>query len=129
MLKQQSSITIYPLPTKENKFRRFHLQQTNESLPFTFSVCSKQTEVAAFHEFRFLYTYVYICCRFKMKREAQAIFFNLFTVWSSCKGKFVICPFVDEETKGSYCSVSSPRRPHVEYKRMVLEHTHGLFIT
>ncbi len=27
------------------------------------------------------------------------------------------------------CFASSPRRPYVEYKRMVLEHTHGLFIT
>jgi hypothetical protein len=27
------------------------------------------------------------------------------------------------------CSVSSPWRPHIEEKRMVLEHTHGLFIT
>ncbi len=27
------------------------------------------------------------------------------------------------------CYTPSPRRPNVEYKRMVLEHTHGLFIT
>ncbi len=27
------------------------------------------------------------------------------------------------------CFVSSPWRPHIEDKRMVLEHTHGLFIT
>jgi hypothetical protein len=27
------------------------------------------------------------------------------------------------------CFASSPRRPDREYKRMVLEHTHGLFIT
>ncbi len=35
-------------------------------------------------------------------------------------------------TKGDlrvYCFVSSPWRPHIEDKRMVLEHTHGLFIT
>jgi hypothetical protein len=36
-LKQQSSITIYHLPIKENK------------LPFSISVCSKQTEVCCFH--------------------------------------------------------------------------------
>jgi hypothetical protein len=30
------------------------------------------------------------------------------------------------ETK---CFAPSPRRPYVEDKRMVLEHTHGLFIT
>jgi hypothetical protein len=28
-----------------------------------------------------------------------------------------------------YCFASSPRRPYFEDKRMVLEHTHGLFIT
>jgi hypothetical protein len=28
-----------------------------------------------------------------------------------------------------YCFALSPRRPYEEYKRMVLEHTHGLFIT
>jgi hypothetical protein len=35
-----SSITIYHLPTKENKlpFFRFRLQQTNGSLPFSSSV-------------------------------------------------------------------------------------------
>jgi hypothetical protein len=33
--------------------------------------------------------------------EAQAIFPNPFTVCSSCKRKFVICLFVDEETNGS----------------------------
>ncbi len=36
LLKQQSSITIHPLPTKENK------------LLFSISVCSKQTEVCRF---------------------------------------------------------------------------------
>jgi hypothetical protein len=29
----------------------------------------------------------------------------------------------------SECFAPSPRRPYVEDKRMVLEHTHGLFIT
>ncbi len=29
----------------------------------------------------------------------------------------------------SDCFTLSPRRPYEEYKRMVLEHTHGLFIT
>ncbi len=36
------------------------------------------------------------------KTEAQAIFFNPFTVRSSCKRKFIVCPFVDEETSRSY---------------------------
>jgi hypothetical protein len=34
-----------------------------------------------------------------------------------------------KENVFTYCFASSPRRPYVEYKRMVLEHTHGLFIT
>jgi hypothetical protein len=38
----------------------------------------------------------------KRKTEAQAIFLNAFNVCSSCKRKFVICSFVDEETNGSY---------------------------
>ncbi len=34
--------------------------------------------------------------------KAQAIFLHPFTVFSSCKQKFTVCPFVDEEIKGSY---------------------------
>jgi hypothetical protein len=34
--------------------------------------------------------------------EAQVIFLNPFTVGSSCKRKFVICPFVYKETNVSY---------------------------
>jgi hypothetical protein len=37
----------------------------------------------------------------KRKPEAQVIFLNPFTVCSSCKQKFVICPFTDKETNGS----------------------------
>ncbi len=44
----------------------------------------------------------YICCCFKRKTEAQAIFLHLFTVCSLCKQMFVVCPFVDEETNESY---------------------------
>jgi hypothetical protein len=33
----------------------------------------------------------------KLRTEAQAV-----TVCSLCKQKFVVCPFVDEETNGSY---------------------------
>jgi hypothetical protein len=33
---------------------------------------------------------------------AHTIFLNPFTVGSWCKRKFVVCPFVDEETNGSY---------------------------
>jgi hypothetical protein len=38
----------------------------------------------------------------KRKTEAQAIFLDLFIGCSSCKRIFVVCPFVDEETDGSY---------------------------
>jgi hypothetical protein len=36
------------------------------------------------------------------KTEAKGIFLYPFTVCASCKLKFVICPFVDEETNKSY---------------------------
>ncbi len=39
--------------------------------------------------------------KIKRKTEVQAIFFNPFTVCSLCKRKFVVCPFIDEETNGS----------------------------
>jgi hypothetical protein len=38
----------------------------------------------------------------KRKTEAYAIFFNPLTICSLWKLKFVVCPFVDEETNGSY---------------------------
>jgi hypothetical protein len=40
--------------------------------------------------------------RHQTKTEAQVIFLNPFTVCSSLKLKFFVCPFVDEETNGSY---------------------------
>jgi hypothetical protein len=40
--------------------------------------------------------------KIKRKTEGQAIFLYQSSVGSSCKWKFVICPFVDEETNGSY---------------------------
>jgi hypothetical protein len=60
---------------KQTSVFRFHLQQTNRSLPFPFSG--------------------------KQKTEAHALFLDPFTVCSSCKRKFVVCPFVDERTNGS----------------------------
>jgi hypothetical protein len=38
----------------------------------------------------------------KLITEAQTIFLNLFTICSSCERKFVVSPFVDEETNRSY---------------------------
>jgi hypothetical protein len=37
----------------------------------------------------------------KQKTETQPIFLNQFTVCSSCKGKFVVCPIFYEEINGS----------------------------
>jgi hypothetical protein len=34
--------------------------------------------------------------------EAQAIFLHPFTICSSCTRKFVVFPFIDEETNRSY---------------------------
>ncbi len=41
--------------------------------------------------YMYIYLYVYICSRFKRKMEAQANFFNPFTVCSSCKRKSFVC--------------------------------------
>jgi hypothetical protein len=40
LLEQQTTITAYRLPTKEDR-------KQAEKLPFPFSVCSKQTEVVS----------------------------------------------------------------------------------
>ncbi len=95
----------------------------------------KQTSV--FH-FRFpfpfsayIYIYwnisIYICCHFKYwfgkrnyiyklpfrrKMEDQAISLNLYTNCTSCKRKFVICPFVDKEILGSYTFTNGINGPH-----------------
>jgi hypothetical protein len=44
--------------------------------------------------------YIYICCR--LKQLPRKIFPNPLTVCSSCKRKFVFCPFVDEVTNANY---------------------------
>jgi hypothetical protein len=38
----------------------------------------------------------------KWKTKAKVVSLNPFTVCSSCKRKFVVCPFLNEETDGSY---------------------------
>jgi hypothetical protein len=37
--------------------------------------------------------------RHQMENGSQAVFLNLFIICSSCKRKFVVCPFVDKEKK------------------------------
>jgi hypothetical protein len=57
-----------------------------------------------------LYLYLYYLCItgniniiiLPFQTEAQAIFLDPFIVCSSCKWKFVVRQFVDEETNGSY---------------------------
>jgi hypothetical protein len=65
------------------------------------------------------------------------IFFHVFiqtlaiTSSSMCLQKYWsqhLLPYVDKNIS-HHCSLSSPWRPHTEDKRMVLEYTHGLFIT
>jgi hypothetical protein len=50
--------------------------------------------------FVYLYFYLYLYAAVstgKRKTEAQETFLNLLTVCSSCKQKFVVCPFVHKE--------------------------------
>jgi hypothetical protein len=68
----------------------FHLRQTNRNSHFLLVPFSVYT------------VHIYICVYGNRKTEAQVIFLNPCTVCSSCTRKFVICPFVDEETNGSY---------------------------
>ncbi len=61
-------------------------------------ICIRYTNI-----YVFIYVYIYTAIsNRKRKTEGQAIFFNPFTVCLSCKRKFVICPFVYEETHASY---------------------------
>jgi hypothetical protein len=39
----------------------------------------------------------------KQKTEARGIFFYPFTVCSSCKREFAVCPFVDNGTTEVFC--------------------------
>jgi hypothetical protein len=105
--KQQSSITVYHLPTKENF--RFPFPLAANKRKFAISVLYLQKTNGSCH-FQFAETWKdgHIDMEIlkkgdnKRKTEAHAIFLNTFTVCSSCKWKFVICSFVDEETNGSY---------------------------
>jgi hypothetical protein len=54
------------------------------------------------HIYIYIYIYIQICCCYKRKTEAQPIFLIPFTVCSSCKRKFVVSLFVDEDTNRSY---------------------------
>ncbi len=47
-----------------------------------------------------VYINMYICKYTENGRPG--VFLNPFTVCLSCKGKFIVCPFVSEKTNGSY---------------------------
>ncbi len=125
LLKQQSSITIYRFPTKEKKLPLlfpfvanrsfsvsvFRLQQTKKSCRFLLVPFTEYLYIfCRFNIYIYIYLYenrtdgkrqlLYVCCIWEM--EAQVVFLNPFSICSSCKRKFVVCPFVDEETNGSY---------------------------
>jgi hypothetical protein len=86
----------------------FSLQKTNGSLPFPFSVCNKQTEVAVFHIYIFilkqqhiyiyLYLYIYTYIYF---------YIHLYTAVSNELWKrkprrfFLICLLFSHHTNGS----------------------------
>jgi hypothetical protein len=119
LLKQQTLITVYHLPTKENKIPFSFCRKQMEGYSFHFPFAANKQNVSfsintVFHMYIFIYIYVetaaymyisisiYICCHFRRKTEAQMIFLNLFTVCSLCKQKFVVCPLVYKETNGCY---------------------------
>jgi hypothetical protein len=113
-------------PFTKNKRRPaisfFRLQQTNGSCPFPLVLFSVYIYIFIYiytylylylylelylyiYIYTYIYIYIYIYCRFNrnQKTEAQAIFFlNPFTIFSSCKQKFVVCLFVYKETYGDY---------------------------
>ncbi len=113
LLKQQTSITVYRLPTKENK------------LPFSVFVSSafciyrilyilkrqhtynKQIyiyrELMYIHMYIYLYFYLYICCHFQRENGSQGNFpQSILPFAHRAYRSFVVCPSVYEETNGSY---------------------------
>jgi hypothetical protein len=85
----------FPLAANKQKFAVsvFRLQQTNGSCRFPLVLF---IFVFIFTENRTLYLYATVSSG-KRKIEAKAIFLNLFTVYSSCKLKFVVCLFLEKE--------------------------------
>ncbi len=94
---QQTVITVYRLPSKENKL--------SFSVSSIFCIYTVYRYIYCIFIFASTYLYLYIyrtCCCFKRKMEAQAIFLDPFIVCSSCKWKLVVCPFIYVETNRSY---------------------------
>ncbi len=102
LLKQQRSITVYRLLTKENKLLfpfPFSLKiywNGNIYIRISISTCISIYICISLYISIYLYIYATVSNR-KRKKEAKAIFLNLLIVCSSCKWKFVFFPFVYEE--------------------------------
>jgi hypothetical protein len=47
----------------------------------------------------FIFIFIFICYCFTRKTKAEAVFLNPFTVFSSCKQKFIVCLFVWQRNK------------------------------
>jgi hypothetical protein len=95
----------FPFPLAANKqnfaVSVFRLQQTNGSCRFPLVLFY----IYIFTENRTLYLYATVSSG-KGKIEAKAVFLNPFTVYSSCKLKFVVCLFIEKETNRSYLFVN-----------------------
>jgi hypothetical protein len=58
----------------------------------------------------FIFIFIFICWRFKQKTEAPSDFPQFIYCLLICKRKFVICPFVDEETNGRFFVCKQTKR-------------------
>jgi hypothetical protein len=115
LLTQQTSITVYRLQKRKTDFRfpyifmyvclyiHIHIQYVHiHKHPHIYPVYGIFYYLYGNGNFRLcllqMANLLYIHCRFtkkfKRKTEDQAIFLSTLTVCSSCKGKFVVCPFV-----------------------------------
>jgi hypothetical protein len=83
----------------------FPLAANKRTVPF--AVCSKQTEVVIFHSFPFPCVCMCTCMLpFQTENGSPGNFLNQFIICSLCKRKFVVFPFVDEETNRHYPSAN-----------------------
>jgi hypothetical protein len=84
LLKLQTSITVYHLPIKENKLP-FSVYIYIETAAYKYVYICIYTSLYIIYMYNVSLYILYICCRFKRKTEAKAIFLNPFTVCSSLR--------------------------------------------
>ncbi len=128
LLQQQTSITVYRLTTKENKLSFCFLFAENKwkttvSVFRIYIYMDKYWNGSIYSIYIYisisLFVYIYVMYMYmdmymyiykyiyaavsngKQKNRSPVIFLNPFTVCSSCRRKFVVCPFVYEERNGS----------------------------